>query len=172
MKKNKYNFYPFTSDILVWHEDNKAIIKLKNPLHDCSSIKCQGFYYCGYVLFKKNEVPKSWRNGNYSVDHIDMLMIHGGLTYGRKEGDYVVFGFDTNHAEDDENPDLQNLDYIIKITQQTEDQLKIHADNIEEYRKLKSVNAKAAYLDEIREKAKYKVALNYIGMFCFGATDE
>jgi len=156
MTEKKYDFYPFNHSNCVWQQGNKAIIQ-----HDRYS------HYCGYVVFDRKDVPETWFNDDYDLDSMDLLAIHGGLTYKEVKGDYVVFGFDCMHAGDEDNPLLQDLDYVIKLVDQMESQLKLHIKNLSKYKKLKTKEQQAAYLDNIKSKASLKVGFNLIGTLCF-----
>lgn len=73
-----------------------------------------------------------WYNGYVETilakDYDDLnINVHGGLTFGGELGFEELkgkrfYGFDTAHAFDD-NPNIQNLDYVTKETEQLADQI-------------------------------------------------
>lgn len=71
-------------------------------------------YFCGYTWFKLDEIPKEWHE--YSDIEYDMD-IHGGLTYSNIVGDYIIYGFDCAHLNDERNPRLQDELFILDLCQ-------------------------------------------------------
>lgn len=174
----KYNFYPFNHENCIWNEDNKAII-LRTPYLDIPENKRPMFnpilwqnYYCGYVLYHKSQMPTEWFNSDRQIDLLDMLGIHGGISYKDVHGDYLVFGFDCNHAFDSENPKLQDKNYIIELINQMEQQINLHIKKLLEFRKLKTKKQKIEHINEIIESSRYKdITPNILGMFCLALSD-
>jgi len=80
---------------------------------------------------------------------------------------YVVFGFDTNHLDDDKNPDLKDPDYIMRLTEQMQDQLLLFRDKYEEYKNahdsVKSIVRKTI-IDNIRREADIQCELGLNGL--------
>jgi len=139
----KYNFYPF---------DYKGDKLIKN---DCAVIRHSSLgHLCGYCVIEKSNIPKEWW-GNYNADGLQYLNVHGGITYCRKEGDYVVFGFDCAHSGDENIPELKNMEHVLALAQDMKRQILDYASIIDEWRTADD-KKKAEMLDAIREKAKYK----------------
>jgi len=64
----------------------------------------------GYVAFPKRKAPKIPRTANGIVRYIP---VHGGVTWGRKDGFACVWGFDTGHHNSLEVP-RTDPDWIMK----------------------------------------------------------
>lgn len=84
---HKKLFYPFNHPNLVWERENMAIIKgdrawVRDPaISDfLKSMFKRDFQYCGYVAFKRDQVPEEW-HGSYHASGLELLEIHGGITY-------------------------------------------------------------------------------------------
>ena len=63
----------------------------------------------GYCWIDKSRVPKlfyEYSNILYDLD------VHGGITYSKVIGNWVIYGFDTAHYNDDENPLLRDPEEI------------------------------------------------------------
>ena len=63
----------------------------------------------GYCWIEKSRVPKQF--WDYSEIQSD-LDVHGGITYSEPVGDYIMYGFDTAHYGDEENPLLRDPEEI------------------------------------------------------------
>lgn len=139
------DFYPFNNAERLLVEDNKVV--LVTPLG----------HFCGYVAIPAKELPAGW-GGNYNADCLQYLKVHGGITYASVEGEYFVFGFDCAHAGDDENDNLQDPKYVMLLTKQMEQQLRLLAERIlnGEFRKYGRAQ-KAKILDEIRDQGSLDV---------------
>ena len=148
---NKYDFYPWNDEGLVLSRDNKAVWKHPRFGH-----------LCGYVALKKEQVPREWW-GNYDADALQYLNVHGGLTYCKVEGDYIVFGFDCAHLDDDKRPELQDPEFVMRLTEQMEQQLLEYAKRIDEWRKANR-RRKIEIMEEIRDMAPIKEDLGYGAM--------
>lgn len=75
MKENEtYKFFPFT----VKDAYQRIIYKNRCVLvpKDGASLK----HLCGYVAFKKTDIPKDWW-GDYNAPGLQKLLVHGGITY-------------------------------------------------------------------------------------------
>ena len=154
MNKN-YNFYPFNrkgDHDLVLVKGNKAVTRVKashSPLR--APIRAP---FNGYVVFHKKDIPKSWWGG-YSADALQYLNIHGGITYHRKEGNYVVFGFDCAHLDDEKNTKLFDENYVMQLTEQMEEQIMEYKKVIKKWRKY-GIKRRCRLLDGITTKGKIK----------------
>ena len=145
---NKYDFYPWNDENLVLSKDNKAVWKHPRFGH-----------LCGYVALRKEQIPEEWW-GNYYADALQYLNIHGGITYCEVEGNYVVFGFDCAHLDDDKLPALQNPEFVMKLTEQMEQQLLEYAKRIKEWRQ-SDRKRRIEIIDEIRNTAEIKMDLGF-----------
>jgi hypothetical protein len=85
--------------------DKYAALKINNGYSD---------HYCGYTWIEKSKVPEEW--WEYSNIPYD-LDIHGGLTYSDVVGDYVIYGFDCAHLNDENDPRLQDETFILELCQ-------------------------------------------------------
>jgi hypothetical protein len=109
------------------------------------------------VIYSKSQVPTEWFNRNGQIDLIDMLAIHGGISYKNIYGDYVIFGFDCNHAGDNENSKLKDKNYIIELINQMEQQIDLHIKRLPEFRKLKTKKQKTNLLIYLKNLLKEKL---------------
>lgn len=153
---NEFNFYPFNyvtkNNGFVLREGNKCVLKHRRA------------NYCGYVVIENILIPAEWL-GNYNHDHLELLNVHGGITYADQESEfYSVFGFDCAHAGDEENDRLKDINYILELTEVMEQQILERAKYIGEYRELKNMEDKINHLDKIRKTAVIKSKVSSIPM--------
>jgi hypothetical protein len=154
------NFYPFNYNGAIIRE-NKAILK-----HNMFG------HYCGYVAIKKSLIPKKWW-GNYNADALQYLNIHGGLTYGRLEGNWCIFGFDTMHAGDEENFKLRNENYIWKMVDQMEQQIMDYAKNYKKWKAFKTKKDRIKLIERIIKKGAIKEEMGFSAMIgCLAGGQE
>lgn len=158
------NFYPF-------NHSNKQREWSPRPGVTMVLIKhSRGGHYCGYVCYDLSVVPipEKWQ-GDYSEDGIDLLNIHGGLTYGEvdREGDvaYATFGFDCMHCGDAKNPDLQDLDHLSKLTEQMDQQLMAMLIRREEIDQCTTQAQKNDIIDQIRSTAVIQEDVSIFALF-------
>lgn len=74
---NKYRFFPFN---IRDKKYTKIVYKNRCVLVPLEGNKDQLRHLCGYVTFKKTDIPKDWW-GNYGAPGLQELNIHGGITY-------------------------------------------------------------------------------------------
>lgn len=112
-----------------------------------------GRHFCGYVSIPAKDLP-GWKS--YNEDYLDLLNVHGGITYYHLEegGKVVIAGFDCAHAGDEDNDKLKSVDYLFQLCEVMEQQLREHAKHIKKFRSLKTVTAKLKHMDKIRSTAK------------------
>lgn len=146
----KYRFYPFIYKGLVLEDKNRAVIKTDMG------------HYCGYVVINKTKIPKKW-NGDYDADALQYLNIHGGITYCEIEKNYVVFGLDCMHLDDDTNPKMKDPKYVMKLTEQMEQQILDYAKNYKKWKKY-GKKRRIALIESIRKKGKIKSELGFGAM--------
>jgi len=96
------------------HSNNNRLESI-TVLDEYAAICINGYhekYFCGYTWFKTSEIPEDW----LEYDNIDYnLDIHGGLTYSTIVGDYVIYGFDCAHLDDENNPNLRDETYVLEL---------------------------------------------------------
>lgn len=151
----KYNFYPFNRKgeyDLILVKDNKAVIRVQASFSPFKAPIRAPFN--GYVVFHKKDIPKAWW-GNYSADALQYLNIHGGITYCKKEGNYIVFGFDCANVYDEKNTKLFDENYVMKLTEQMEEQIMEYKKVIWKWRGY-GIKRRCRLLDGITAKGKIK----------------
>lgn len=113
------------------------------------------------IKFKAGEFPtKAMSYLNESIKLQDSLM-----DFRRRIGyDWVVFGFDCAHSGDDENPDMGDLNYIIKLTVQMRDQMIEFAKVWNLYMATESDKARAEIIDSVRSKAEIRTEMGLGGL--------
>ena len=152
----KYNFYPFDG------KGKYQIALVKGNKAVTSTPATYGAPYNGYVALHKRNVPKKWW-GDYNADALQYLVVHGGFTYCEKAGNYIVFGFDCAHSGDDTDMQLRSADYVMKLTEQMEEQLLAYKKVIKVWRnsgKRKRINM----MQKIVDSAKIKERLGFGAM--------
>ena len=85
---HKKLFFPFNHPGLVWQHENMGIVKSERDFMKDDSIASsflkrlykRDYMYCGYVAFRKDVLPEEW-HGSYISSGLEMLEIHGGITY-------------------------------------------------------------------------------------------
>jgi hypothetical protein len=154
------NFYPFNHSGLVLAEGNRAVLR-------CGTDSAWSHkHLCGYVALPIGSVPIEWR-GNYNADALQYLAVHGGFTFcevePKENPSHVVFGFDCAHLDDENDLDLQDPAYVMRLTQQMEDQLLAYAAQIEEWRSADR-ERRIAMIDVIIKSAQIKTELGFGSM--------
>lgn len=107
----KYPFYPFKSNRgseVIAVEDDCAVVKMTH-------LEFRPAFLNGYCVVPAADMPPQYLvEGHYGLPYMEVPCdVHGGLTYGEREGDYVVFGFDTNHLGDENRPQLLDSAFIM-----------------------------------------------------------
>ncbi len=74
-------------------------------------------WYCGYVAFPGLTTEMK------SELELDNISVHGGPTYLNQQEGALVIGFDCNHAGDVDRPEVEDIDWLTKETEQMADQL-------------------------------------------------
>lgn len=99
-------------------------------------------HYCGYVRFAENPFAR----GGPVERFLDYVPVHGGITYHTGN----VFGFDCGHCDDENNPNLKDIDWLTKHIETFADAI-LAAKPVElKYRRLRSNKSKGELLDEYR----------------------
>jgi hypothetical protein len=151
------DFYPFNHKHCVLTDGNRAVL----ACHFDDSADMH--HYCGYVAIPIGSVPVEWR-GNYNADALQYLAIHGGITYcevaPKEEPQFVVFGFDCAHCDDDENPDLKDVSYVMRLAAQMESQLITYAKRIEKWRDANR-ERRIEIIESIIREAEVKTELGF-----------
>lgn len=227
----KKPFFPFNHPQLIWERDNMAIIKNERDIASLPEgmretfqrLYKRDFFYCGYVAFKKDQIPEAW-HGSFKPPGLELLEIHGGITWAeviveekekeiiketqelrnllgevyenkkkeklgefpstsmkyfedrqkivdlydeqRKMAGYVwvVFGFDCNHYNDEENENLGDLNHLILLTKQMNDQLLEFAKVWNLYMATENDEDRCIILDSVRNKAAIRTEMGLGGM--------
>lgn len=138
-----------------WKPGTRSDILLSDESEGLVVIRVNGYtnHLCGYVDFAKSEIPSAW-HGQYSADALQYLAIHGGLTYAETVGDRAVFGFDCAHSGDDEQHDLRDPEFVMKLTRQMKQQLLDYAAVIDEWRAV-GRERRAEMMQAIVDKAEH-----------------
>jgi len=149
------NYYPFNFKGAI-AKDNKVILKTRMG------------HYCGYVQIPEALLPKHWIESQpiYRADNIELLNVHGGVTYSRKEGSMVVFGFDCAHSGDETNEKLKDEEYLFSLCEVMEQQILAHAKKIAKYQSYKSKEKRIKHIEAIRKTAKIGSEIAMIPLFC------
>lgn len=94
-------------------------------------------------------------------------------------GSFVVFGFDCTHLDDENDPNLKNPEYVMKLTESMETQLLSYAKRIDEWRAADRERRVAIMQEIINEAGEFKAPLGFgamVDMLCgakkFGETKE
>lgn len=74
-------------------------------------------HLCGYTAIDNRLLPASW-HGSYDPSPLQLMAIHGGVTYAENLGDFTIFGFDCCHAGDRENPALQDVQHVMALVRE------------------------------------------------------
>lgn len=143
------NFYPFNTEMAVLTEGQLCVARMDLG------------HLCGYVAISSRVVPLAWED--YHQPGIQFLAIHGGVTYTKVEEDYIVFGFDCNHAGDNANELLRDPAHVMQLTVQMRDQLLRLASIYPEFLS-SSREEKAKLIDEICSHATIPTSYGLGGM--------
>lgn len=95
----------------VWHHHDLLCF-----IVDCGKLQGLSSYYCGYVVIS----PLHCLHAKDYQD-LNMIEVHGGLTFGEFDDKGTVYGFDCNHWTD--NIITCNLDYVTNECNLLADQL-------------------------------------------------
>jgi hypothetical protein len=126
-----FDFPPFnlnTKDgfktVLV--ENNLCVVHA-NPYQSLGGYPGLRDWYNGYCALPKASVPRRWIDGDYSYNAVSEdlpdLDVHGGLTFSDVQGDYLILGFDCNHAWDEDDPALHNPGHVLELARDMERQI-------------------------------------------------
>jgi len=139
--KPPFDDYPWVikssrCEIAETFDGNKVVLRFIDP-----TVMGYRAPFNGYVTFRADEIPDAWVQEGYDAPGLQMLNVHGGLTYAEwidvdtKDGvvRYMTFGFDCAHAGDDRNPMLKDLNHVKTLTVQMEDQLIVFASRWDEF---------------------------------------
>lgn len=154
------DYYPFNHEDLIAVNENKAILQV-------NYVSTEG-HLCGYVELNKLEIPKKW-HGNYNADGLQYLNIHGGITLcetvpaNRFHKGKVIFGFDCGHAGDRDRAELYDPEYVSKLVDQMENQIKRYAKIIDKWRKA-GPKKRCNMMDKIRDESKIKEEIGFGGL--------
>ena len=88
-------------------------------------------HLCGYVYIPEKSILGKWAWDNR--DKIQMLNVHGGVTYFECENGFVVIGFDTGHPMDismyselnDTTKQYRDMHFMVEETKKMVDDLLI-----------------------------------------------
>jgi hypothetical protein len=119
-------------------------------------------HLCGYCAFADAEIPAAWR-GSYDAPGLQLLAIHGGLTYAESKDGVSVFGFDCAHSGDSEKAELSDPSHVLELTHQMREQLTAFAAKHEAFLAADRAG-KCAILDQIRAAGKLPVQMGLGGM--------
>lgn len=92
-----YPQYPESEAVKVWTIEDMTFSIVKQPFG----------HYCGYVRFPERFVEENDYHGILTY-----VPVHGGITFARMFGNDMVYGFDCAHADDENDPDLRNIDWL------------------------------------------------------------
>jgi len=165
-------------DRIHWEKDNiqYQLIKL-NILSELerARLKREGLnirmlsmpdYYCGYCKFPKRPVKQKGYRGILTY-----VPVHGGITYA--EGS--EYGFDCNHVDDENNPDLQDIAWLKHECERMAYGIKKAAKYEKWYNKAKDSMEKALVLTKfhnslVKNDIKFELTNNFGAMIelCFG----
>jgi hypothetical protein len=80
--------YPYVITRHTWSDRIKAMASLSD-------------HYCGYVGTKTR----------FTETEVELMDVHGGVTYTEMVGNLMIIGFDCAHVGDD-RPEIQNVEYV------------------------------------------------------------
>lgn len=137
-------------------------------------LKTRMGHYCGYVQIPEASLPKHWIESQpiYRADDIELLNVHGGVTYSKKNGNMVVFGFDCAHSGDETNEKLKDEEYIFSLCEVMEQQILTHAKKIDKYQSYKSKEKRLEHIEAIRKTAKINSDISVIPLLCAAMTTD
>lgn len=128
--------YPETKAIQVWERDGLKFSVVQNHA------------LCGYVRFPTRPVAE---DGYHGI--LDYVPVHGGITYAHEDAEGMVYGFDCGHADDDEDPRMQDVSWVKgeaeRLGMAIREAAKIESDYL---RNDGNNDARAAILDEYRAR--------------------
>lgn len=146
--------YPYNAPGLLLREADLAVIRHREHLN-------------GYCAFPLGELPAEWA-GDYNAPGLQLLAISGGITYAEVGEGLAVFGFDCNHADDSERPELQDPAYVLQLAAQMREQLIAFAARWDEFLAA-TPEAKLRILDEVRAEATLPTEYGLGGLIIFMA---
>jgi len=156
MKKTTY--YPDSDAVETWsYKEATCYIVLHKELG----------HYCGYVRFKKNPFAKG--TGCHYEGFRNYIPVHGGITYAKKDAKGYVYGFDCAHAGDEKRPELKDIAWLKKHTEQFCDMLILAKPYEQHYRRLLSNKAKAKVISAYIERVENLVDIEKFEQIGFGA---
>lgn len=87
--------------VKAWKKDGIQYFILQHPMFG---------HYCGYCVFPVRPLIEQGYRGIVSY-----VPVHGGVTYaGEEKSGEMIYGFDCAHADDENDPDLRDLDFLAR----------------------------------------------------------
>ena len=127
-----------------WDDENGdlkfSIIRTKDFEHE---LYPREGHYCGYAIFPKRPV-KEKKYGGILI----YTPVHGRVTYACEEKDgSMVYGFYCGHADDENNSNLRDIDWLKKECIRMGYAIKLAVKYEKKYLKAKKQTTKAKHLD-------------------------
>lgn len=131
--------YPEDSAEETWEADGAKFSIVTHPTMG---------HYCGYVRFPCRPVKEQDYHGILTY-----VPVHGGITYARMSDDgSMVYGFDCAHADDENNPDLRDIEWLKTECQRMAQAISIAAAFEDAYLEADGDKSRAVVLDEYHER--------------------
>jgi hypothetical protein len=118
----------------------------------------------GYCRFKTKPVMESGYNGILSY-----VPVHGGITYAHHKHGVSVYGFDTAHAGDDENPMVRNAEWVEFQSRLMAVSIRIAARFEEEYNRYRCNYARADVIERFHKEIYKQTSQRFVITNNFGA---
>jgi len=96
------------------------------------------------------------------------LELNNNLEIAKHKNSYVVFGFDCNHYQDEDDSRLKDLNYVMELVEDMEIQLIAYSKVVHKWRK-ESQEKQAQMMDEVTALVKHKEEIGFgamIDMLC------
>ena len=126
------------------HEDGLGIGQLL-PFEQWETI----VQYNGYCRFKSKPVIEKGYNGLLTY-----VPVHGGITFAQHKFGVSTYGFDTAHADDENNPLVKNIEWVGHQAAIMAMSIRVAAQFEPDYLRFKEMGTKALVIDRYLSKLK------------------
>lgn len=113
-------------------------------------------HYCGYCTFPKRFAVEGGYDGILTY-----VPVHGGITYADESDDSMTYGFDCGHCDDENNPQLRDIEWLKGECERMASAIKIAAEYEPEYLLAKTNKEKARILEEYHKKTETELGAEF-----------
>lgn len=143
-------------EVPTWNWDKSELL----PYADWDSVT----QYNGYCRFRKKPVHERGYAGI-----LNYVPVHGGITYTEHKLGVSTYGFDTAHADDENNPLVRNVEWVEYQCMVMARGIQIAAQFEPDYLRFKGQDCRAVIIDKYHARLKRLISTPFVLTDNFGA---